>query len=238
MRHDICVILPCAGEGSRLGLPFPKELAPLGNSRFVIDSCLDLIGGASRNSDIRIILLENGEREQTAEHIRRRLPQVPLAMIRQHKATSDMPEAVLMLEPWLGTANVLLLPDCVYEYTGDPVTEVGNLAVSGGFAFGAVRGNPEGKGALVVDQDDRVALYEDKPARPCEYNAAWCMLGFGNGSFGMDAVRLISYSTARVHEGSVRVPPLHLSPVVWLKDCRDCGTWENYMSELRGDRVL
>jgi dTDP-glucose pyrophosphorylase len=235
-RHQVTVVLPCAGSGSRLGLPFPKELLPLGPGRCVIGSSLDLIREASGASDVRVILMTDGRRDQTSAYVRAKLPGVPVAEAVQDPAARDMPEAVLALEPWLGYANVLLLPDVIYSWTGDPVTEAAVKAASFGFAFAAVKAGPDeirAAGALRLD-GDRIAAYEDKPADPSGYDALWGMLAFSSGAAGLDGLRLIAASTARTLEGPVTDWPLLHAPVTWLDGFRDCGTWDAWLAGVRG----
>jgi hypothetical protein len=234
VRHQVRVVLPCAGSGSRLGLPFGKELAPAGPGRCLIDSCLDLIRACT--GDVRVVLMTDGQREGTARYVRRGLPGIPVAEVVQDPAAPDLAEAVIALEPWLGYVNVLLLPDVIYGWAGDPVTDVAVRAVSHGFAVAAVKAGPEqvrAAGALRVE-DDRVAAFEDKPPDPSGYGALWGMLAFTNGSFGLDGLRLVAESASRTRTGPVTDPPVRGAPVTWLAGFRDCGTWDGYLAELRG----
>lgn len=230
-RRQVTVILPCAGKGSRLGLPFAKELAPVGPGRLVIDSCLDLIRDASAAADVRVLLMTDGCREATARHVREYLAVLPVAEVVQDRAARDWPDAVLRLEAWLSPhANVLLMPDAIYTRTGDPAGEVAAGAAAHGFAFGAVKagsGEIETAGALRTG-GGRVQAYEDKPADPDGYDALWAILGFSGGTYGLDGLRLIADSTARRTLGPVTHPVLSAAPVTWLDGYADCGTWERY----------
>ena len=38
---DLTVILPCAGEGTRLSLPYPKEILRLDKDHALIDNCFN-----------------------------------------------------------------------------------------------------------------------------------------------------------------------------------------------------
>jgi len=213
-----------------MGLPFPKELAPLGPGRCVIDSSLSLIREASGASDVRVILMTDGDRDLTARYVRGKLPGIPVAEVVQDPDAPDMTEAVIALGPWLGHANVLLLPDVIYSWAGDPVTEAATAAVSYGFAVAAVKAGPDqirDAGALRVE-DDRVAAFEDKPADLAGYNALWGMLAFTSGNFGMDAMRVVAASASKARTGPVTEPPVWGAPVTWLQGFTDCGTWERY----------
>ena len=231
--YAVRVVLPCAGLRPGWGCLSPRELAPLGPGRCVIDSSLDLIRACA--GDVRVILMTDGCRDLTARYVRERLPGTGVAEVRQDPSAPDMTEAVLALEPWLGTVNVLLLPDVAYSWAGDPVTEVATKAVSYGFAVAAVKAGPEQirtAGALQVD-GDRIAAYEDKPADPSGYDALWGMLAFTNGTFGLDGLRLVAASASRARTGTVTDPPVRGAPVTWLSGFRDCGTWDAYLAELR-----
>jgi len=234
VRHEIRAVLPCAGSGSRLGLPFPKELAPLGPGRCLIDSSLDMIRACA--GDVRVILMTDGGRDLTVRYVRERLPGIPVAEVTQDPAAPDMTEAVIALTPWLGYVNVLLLPDVVYGWAGDPVGEVAAEAVSYGFAAAAVKAGPgqiRQAGALRTE-NDRIAAFEDKPPDPSGYDSLWGMLAFSSSTFGMDALRLVAASASKARTGPVTAPPVRLAPVTWLQGFRDCGTWDAYRAELAG----
>ena len=216
-----------------MGLPFPKELAPLGPGRVLMDSCLDLLRAAQENSGIHILLLEDGEREQTAEYIREKLPGVPLAMVRQSPLAFDLPDAVLRLAPWFSVVNILLLPDAIYDFTGDPVTEIARKALSYGFCFGAVKTPDAGSLGALRTHQDRVLFYQDKPHDPGSYDAAWGILGFSKGTLGIEGLRKVQQSTSL--KICIADPPVRQAPVIWLQGFRDCGTWDSYLREVRGE---
>jgi CTP:molybdopterin cytidylyltransferase MocA len=225
---EITIILPCAGEGKRLGLPFPKELAPISPGRTVIDSSLDIIEKSS--VDKRILLIDDGNREVTRRYIQERLPEVPLAMVRQHRYAPDMPEAVIRAAPWLGDTNILMLPDLIYEPNGDPLCQLAEVARESGFAM-AVAEMPRQRlkaGGAVSVVGGTVKAYEDKPGSPEDYHAAWGMLGF-HGGMGMLGMQVVADCTAKVRAAK---EPVLGAPVIWLNGWRDCGTWDGYLSEI------
>ncbi len=225
---EVTIILPCAGEGRRLGLPFPKELAPISPGRAVIDSCLDLIDQTS--VDKRILLIDDGKREVTRRYIQEHLPEVPLAMVRQHRYASDMPEAVIRAAPWIGDVNILMLPDLIYEPKGDSLCQLAEVARDSGFAMAVAEMSRERlkAGGAVSVVGGTVKSYEDKPERPECYQAAWGMLGFHGGT-GMLGMQVVADCTAKVRAAK---EPVLGAPVVWLNEWRDCGTWDGYLSEI------
>lgn len=229
-NYTVTIIIPCAGNGSRLGLPFPKELAPLGPGRVLIDSCLDLAEKAAENSDIRILLMDDGLRGQTEYYIRDRLPDIPLARVRQGRTAFGMTDGIIGLRPWFSVANVVLLPDAIYESGEDSITRIAKKAMGYGFCFGAVKTeDARNLGALKTSQE-HVVLYQDKPHDSSTFDAAWTILGFSRGGAGMDALKQVRASAS---QGIlISDPPVRHAPVVWIDGYRDCGTWESYLAEV------
>lgn len=242
---ELTVIIPCAGQGARLGLPFPKELTPLGVGRLVIDSLLDLIANTSVRC--RVLVIENGHRDSTLTHIRRRLPRTPVACVRQREDIADMPAAVRSVSGWYAPVNVVMLPDMVYRrhpQVTDPLGDLTALTAERSFGFLAARLSTEAiadLGALevssrtlgavsTVDEPARVVAYEDKPELPERYNAAWAAFAFSDGA-GMSGLDLIDESTRRQRRGPIEEPPLAGAGVVWLSDFHDCGTWQRLSAE-------
>jgi len=225
----ITVILPCAGKGTRLGVPFSKELAPVSPGRVLIDSSLDIL--AKTGAQCRVIVMDDGTRERTREYVESRLPDTPVALVRQHRYAADWPDAVLRLEPWFTEMNIVMLPDSAYECSKDPITVLAAVTGESGFSFAAAKVSPDHireAGALCVIQDDTVRAYEDKPDKPDLYNAVWGMLGFADRE-GVLGMRMIAASTNRT--GAARRPVVG-APVVWLESYRDCGTWYGYREQL------
>lgn len=235
MAHEVTVILPCAGTGSRLGLPFPKELAPLGPGRVVIDSCLDLIWALPPDF-CRVLVMDDGNRGHTVSHIKKRLPGVPVARAEQDARAGNLPDAVLYLEPWFSAVNILMLPDVIYTANTLAVIDLAKHVKASQFAFAAAKMEASRLaelGALKLSDDGTVLSYQDKPSDPGSFHAAWGMIGFSGTRDGVDGLRLVALSTAAAGGGPIAVPPVIKSPVVMIDDFRDCGTWKHYLSEIR-----
>lgn len=252
---EMTVIIPCAGKGTRLGLPFPKELTPLGIGQLVIDSVLDLV--AATRVRCRVLVIENGGRESTLGHIRARLPGIPVAAVRQPDGISDMPSAVRSVSGWFAAVNVVLLPDMVYRRhprVADPLGELAAVTARRSFGFLAARLPAEAiadLGALNVAGDTadvpstadlatadlatgdglaRVVAYEDKPQQPSRYNAAWAAFAFSDPD-GISGLDIIDSSTRRQRRGPIEEEPIAGAGVVWLSEFRDCGTWARLAAE-------
>lgn len=176
--------------------------------------------------------MDDGSRNATADYIAGKLPDVPLARVKQHRDTSGLPDGVLGLEPWFGEVNILMLPDVIYEAAAGMVEQLAVLAGLEGFAMAATRLPAEklkALGAVSVSEDNRVSAYEEKPSDPWLYNAAWGMIGF-SGDTGLAGMRVVTDVTFR--RGTCR-EPVTGAPVVWLAGQRDLGTWEAYSRELK-----
>ena len=58
--NKLTVILPAAGKGSRLNLPYPKEILRVDKEKALIDNSFDLFKGFGRN-DVEFIVVINEE---------------------------------------------------------------------------------------------------------------------------------------------------------------------------------
>ena len=61
----LTVILPAAGKGTRLNLPYPKEILRLDNDNALIDNCFNFFRDYGRKDIEFIVLLQDAEYKQT-----------------------------------------------------------------------------------------------------------------------------------------------------------------------------
>ena len=58
--NKLTVILPAAGKGTRLNLPYPKEILRVNQEKALIDHSFDLFNGLSRDQvEFAVIINEN-----------------------------------------------------------------------------------------------------------------------------------------------------------------------------------
>ena len=57
----LTVILPAAGKGARLNLPYPKEMLRVNKEKALIDNSFDLFNGLGRD-DVEFVVVVNEEK--------------------------------------------------------------------------------------------------------------------------------------------------------------------------------
>ncbi|MBV9025423.1 MAG: hypothetical protein JO362_16895 [Streptomycetaceae bacterium] len=233
------VVLPLAGAGSRLGLPTPKELLPIGTGRVALDATLDLL--APHTARLRLLAVIADGREATVRYLKRRCAELglPLAFAFQDPGLPESTGAVLGAQPWFGPATLVLLADQVL-HAPEPraVGDILDLIHDGHpAAFLAARETSVERlatdGALLLndphDAHDRprVVDFADKPGleEASRFNAVW---------FGYAVARSAARPFLRaLHRATLRLPtppadeaePLLGLPVVEVGAFSDLGTW-------------
>lgn len=240
------VILPLAGRGSRLGLPTPKELLPIGPGRVALDSTLDLL--APHAERLRLVAVLGAGREPTERHLERRCRELklPLATTRQDPELPESTGAVLGASPWWGPATVVLLADQVlHSPAPEAVGRVLDL-IHGGHEAVFLAADEESNdrlavdGALHVERDGgllRVTDYADKPG-PTEadrFNAVWFGYAFAQRAGGA-FVHALHRATLNLPEHPRGIEPVLRAVAVEVGPFTDLGTWpavSSYWKESR-----
>lgn len=232
----ICVVIPCAGAGRRLGLPYPKELLALGPGRTLIDAALDLV---PRDRDVRVVVVVSPEKVELVRYLGRYAGELPIAFVHQLPDLSECTGAVLSARPWFGDLNVVLLPDELIEPATEapqPVASLLDAIANEPFAFLAqLESDPDrlrAEGALhvteAIDGRARVVDLADKPTDPLDrFNAVWTGFAFRREAATAALTVLHHGTTGRpVSAAELRASPLYGAPIVPVAACTDVGTWD------------
>ncbi|WP_327258149.1 hypothetical protein [Streptomyces sp. NBC_01244] len=230
------VILPLAGRGSRLGLPTPKELLPIGPGRVALDDTLDLL--APHAGRLRLVAVLGEDREPTARHLERRCLEMklPLAVVRQDPALPESTGAVLGAAPWYGPANLVLLADQVLHAPAP--TAVGKAldlihAGQESVFLASMEDDAErlaADGSLHVARDAggllRVTDFADKPGLSGveRFNAVWFGYAFAP-SAAQEFVGALHQATLGQAERPHQLDAVLRAAAVEVGPFTDLGTW-------------
>ena len=239
------VILPCAGRGSRLGLPFPKELLPLGPGRTPLDATLELI--LPHADRLRLLVVTDSTRQPTIAHILRAAKgRLPVAFVPQ---LPDLPEtvgAVLSAQAWFSDRNLCLLPDQVLDTPRDGLIPDALALLDGaGFCFVASpETNPERlsrDGALRLNcaTPPRVTGYAEHPrqADAASFNAVWFAFAF-RAETAPAVLPLMHHAVCgtAVSDADLAASPLYGCPALTVGPYHDTGTWPAVLELWRDQR--
>jgi hypothetical protein len=227
------VILPCAGEGTRLGLPYPKELHHVASGVSLIDLSLQRLY-PYRHLVGRITITLTARKADLVRCVAKWRSVFPFAFTYFDERNEEWPGSILSAEPLFMDRNVVLLPDSlVIETAQHPLApSFDHLLQDHDLVFGVMREESQrlrSLGALRLEADGRVTAFCDKPVDHLErFNGFWGTFGF-TGDTGR---RILEVMTASVQRHPVSFETLHLrGPVGFpLLGYHDLGVWEQLKS--------
>ncbi|MGH8896509.1 MAG: NTP transferase domain-containing protein [Egibacteraceae bacterium] len=231
-------LLPCAGTGRRLGLPYPKELLAIGPGRLLIDETLDLLHATHAPLDGVVLVVDDPSRP-TVSYVTSRLADLPVCVVRQSAEGTAWTSAVHSATAWLGAQTLVLLPDqLVRPIPGtDPLRWALATLADHPISFLAHR-QPDptllaSDGALkIVDHYGipTVGDYAERPgARADRFDSAWVAvaLRLPESLAALDAMHRMLTTCPPVPPAELRRAGILGAPVAYVACYQDLGTWAN-----------
>ena len=195
----LTIILPCAGEGTRLGLPYPKELYEIAKDFRLIDFSLTHIkkyidkANNTNNKNIKVVVVINEKKREVYEYIALSLKSRGIESIPVNFNDNyfEWAGSVFSANRYFTEKNIVLLPDSVITLSNDSPfyskdkTLIGlcdNYLQNNSVVFGTIFCDDKAKlkklGACFV-KDGRILKFQDKPQRNLQnFNAFWGCYAF------------------------------------------------------------
>lgn len=230
---QLTVILPAAGKGKRLNLPYPKEILRLDNDRALIDYCFDFFRDYGRK-DVNFVVVINENKTEIVKYLSKYKERFNISFTYQNPFEYEYTGAIKSARHLFSEHNVILLPDTIMKLQPniDLVEAIDNSLTETGFTFFYKKETNEDmlrtKGCLTVDDLGKVIAYEDKPERNLQkYNAFWCSFAFRKRAFD-SAIAFMEKSTLRqrVRVDEIKETSIYESKGIEVIDYIDLGTWE------------
>ena len=236
----LTVILPAAGKGTRLNLPYPKEILRLDNDNALIDNCFNFFRDYGRN-DVEFIVIINEDKPELLTYLAKYKSKFNISFIYQNPFHQEYTGAIKSARPLFGEHNIVLLPDTLM--TLQPNQDLYTLIMSAlqetGFTFLYKRELDKEilktKGALKIDDKNLVKNYCDKPELNLEsYNAFWCAFAFRRRTFDQ-CMNFMEKSTLKqkVNDVEIELTPIYGGKGIEVQDYIDLGTWSEIRKLLR-----
>ena len=185
----LTVIMPAAGKGTRLNLPYPKEILRLDKEQALIDYSFDFFRDYGRK-DVEFVIVVNENKTEIIEYLAKYKDRYNISFTYQNPNEFEYTGAIKSAKHLFGEHNVILLPDTIMKLPPnvDLVEALEKSLTETGFTFFyKEETNPEmlkTKGALFIDNENNVSIYEDKPEEGLErFNAFWCSFAFRSRAF-------------------------------------------------------
>ncbi len=247
---EITVILPCAGEGNRLGLRSPKELFEIVPGLRLIDFSLKhILAPKKENIAITTAVVIRPWKSEVAEYVSRQLPGLPVKTVFFNDNYKEWPGSVFSAGDIFSSYNLVLLPDTYLSLAKDSPLEnpaaadpkgktLVEMVIEALSRYKAVFGYVECREAKVLEnlgavkvEKGVVTVFQDKPRGEQLVGS----VGQFNGFWGCYAFRkemgkpLYDFLISSVLH---RPMPLESQPfyppgIVPIADYYDLGTWEN-----------
>lgn len=189
---DVSVILPCAGNGTRFGAPYPKELHCLAPGVTVLDRSLEAVVELAKSGlNVRVVVVFGTHKLDTVAHLAHYADTFQMVFVYQEESFgSGLDGAIRSALPMTRGPVALVLPDIVVEGLDAPGKLVDALRRVGVAGWSVVAAEEEDHdtlrhmGALAVAEaggDLIVRAATDKPADPSGFNAFWGMVAVAEG---------------------------------------------------------
>ena len=108
---ELTIILPCAGDGRRLGLNTPKELFEIVPGTRLIDFSLKHILAAHQKEKIIIAVVVRPWKTEVVGYVSRQLPGIPVETVMFNDNYQEWPGSVYSAKDLFSKNNLVLLPD-------------------------------------------------------------------------------------------------------------------------------
>ena len=237
-RADLTVVLPCAGEGLRLGLTEPKPLFELRPGLRLIDlTLLHLQMAVQKSLTFEVVVVVKPKTSAVFDYVSRCLPGVSVRRCPFDSQYSEWPGSVYSASAFFGQYNVVLLPDSLLTLSpesslihrnGECLLETVRTGLEKRPVYFLVVAETSPRlsqlGAVRVEQGQVLNL-SDKPAGDLSaFNAFWAVYGFRQAR----GRALYRYLKAAVAHQPAPFPLSELGPPGddFIDSYQDLGTWE------------
>ena len=230
---NLTVILPCAGEGSRLSLPYPKEIYSIQKNKCLIDYTFDLFSNYGRR-DVQFVITLNENKTEIVKYLSRYKDRFNISFTYFNPIETEYTGSIKSAKHLFGEKNIVILPDTFVKMkTSEDIVEMVNNSLNEtGFTFFYKRENSpdmlKTKGALVISDDNQVLDYEDKPQENLDrFNAFWCAFSFRKRVFD-SCIEFMEKSTLnhKLLVNEIKNTPIYNSKAIEVDKYIDLGTWE------------
>jgi hypothetical protein len=243
---DLTIILPCAGDGRRLGLNTPKELFEIVPGTRLIDFSLKHILAAPQKEKIIIAVVIRPWKTALKEYVSEQLPGILVETVIFNDNYKEWPGSVFSAEHLFSKNNLVLLPDSFLSLSAHsnlrnpaftdsndrPLVElVSNALRRYKVVFGCIKCTDikvmETLGAVKME-NGIVTAFQDKPRPnelPGQFNGYWGCYAFEK-EMGKPLYDFLIHSV--LHQPlSFKAQPFYPPGIIPIGEYYDLGTWEN-----------
>lgn len=233
------VILPAAGKGNRLGLPYSKEIMNLEEKKALIDYSFDLFKYRTKD-EIEFVVIINENKTDLIKYLSKYKDKFKISFIFQDSDKPEYTGAIKSAYYLFNEKNIVLLPDTQIKLASDIDlynTVINNLKNNKFFFLYKKEIDKlmlTTKGSLII-KNGLVKAYDDKPTkRISDYNAFWCGFAFTKQAFP-SSIEFMEKSTFKkdFNINDIKLTPIYNSMGVEVEDYIDLGSWASIKKFLK-----
>jgi NDP-sugar pyrophosphorylase family protein len=231
--NKLTVILPAAGKGTRLNLPYPKEILRVDKEKALIDNSFELFSDLGRD-EVEFVVVINEEKTEIVKYLAKYKTLFNISFTYQNPQELEYTGAIKSAKHLFGEKNLVLLPDTLLTLPkGTNLnSEINTNLDESGFTF-LFKPEPDEvmlrtKGCLKLTDDLRVVDYEDKPLENLNrFDGYWCAFAFHKDVFDR-SISFMEKSTLKMETSNLAIEKTSLfkSRVISVEDYKDLGTWD------------
>ncbi len=238
---NLSIILPCAGEGKRLGLSYPKELYEICEGVRLVDfSLLHVKYQFNKNPELKIkivVVIKKGK-ESVFEYVKKRLYPIEVVSVYFNDDYFEWAGSVYSASDHFSEYNLVLLPDSALTFGKEDLFSKENLSLldtvynslmKNPAAFGIIRCDDRKKlknlGACFVD-NGVITRFKDKPKKYFDaYNSFWGCYAFKKEI----AKRLYDFLVGSIKRRKTNYQDEIFYPFssFFIDSYTDLGTWDS-----------
>ncbi len=232
MVNNTCVIIPCAGKGTRLNIPFPKELMPVEYGQVLIDYSFDLLKSFGK---VRVVIIINPEKVEIMRYLQKYSDDFDIVFCYQKTGSKGMIGAIRSAKDLFLENNLLLLPDTIIQSSQKDLIDM-TIEYLNSFpaVFWAKKENDyeilSREGALrLIKQNGHLIVedYIDKPGKNSnDLNGYWAACAFQR-KYSTDFLEVMDNAIQKQVGFSFKESFLSGSPAIEVDSSIDMGVWES-----------
>lgn len=229
----LTVILPAAGKGTRLNLPYPKEILRIDNEKALIDNSFDLFNRVNHNY-VEFVVVINEDKTDIIKYLAKYKSKYNISFTYQNPSEIEYTGAIKSAKHLFGDHNIVLLPDTLLKLSKgfNLFDQVHHNLKESSFTFLFKRETDtkilKTRGCLQLDANNKILNYEDKPSEAMsKFNGFWCAFAFTKEVFD-DCISFMEQSTLKIKKSKIVIEQtsIFMSKAIEVEDYKDLGTWE------------
>lgn len=229
----LTVVLPCAGNAKRLGVPFSKEIFPIDQNQSLIDLTIGLFKGCTR-TQVSFVVIITENKLDVVRYLSKYKSYFDITFTFFNPDYYEFPGSIQSAKHLFGDHNLILFPDSLLTLkNGESLYDLAINKFDEHASFLLCKETSDQdymkkKGCVLINERQQIIDYEDKPLAVEGFNAVWCGLGFSL----VEADSIIHF----IKSGTLKLPgykecffnsKIYKSNPIVVNDYIDLGTWED-----------